>query len=416
MKPGNVTLKGTAFVRYYDNQSGSIVETVEPNHIRYNQSVICDPLVKGNWKAPNPWFYVVDRGWSPKGTYYTNSVAFPHIFLSQEGLLGDQNICQDWPGYSSWQSLVEQTALERLNDRVRGSLDLATSLAEAGQTAKMLNLVQRFKAGVVDMKRSYAREIADKIRSFRGRRDAEKALRRWQDGLRDRHPGSYNPVPPKRGLVDRLSGLAANGWCEFTYGWKPLISDIRGIAENVVGHVRNNDVIKVKVTREINVTRPNPITIGGYSAVHDCKLTGFTRVTYGIRLKPNWDEGLAKWSSLNPLSVAWELIPYSFVVDWFLDIGSYMRNLETSLLYANNFRDGYKSVLSVINLKLEASGSQIAFGQRYAVFGLTAERRVSIFQRSVLSAYPTPSIPSFQVDLGSSQLLSAAALLRQLLR
>jgi hypothetical protein len=30
---------------------------------------------------------------------------------------------------------------------------------------------------------------------------------------------------------------------------------------------------------------------------------------------------------LDPLTVVWEIIPYSFVVDWFLPIGSYLENL-----------------------------------------------------------------------------------------
>lgn len=41
----------------------------------------------------------------------------------------------------------------------------------------------------------------------------------------------------------------------------------------------------------------------------------------------------AKVGLTNPLSVAWELIPFSFVVDWFLPIGKYLDALDVPLLY-----------------------------------------------------------------------------------
>jgi hypothetical protein len=144
---------------------------------------------------------------------------------------------------------------------------------------------------------------------------------------------------------------------------------------------------------------------------------GVIKAKYQIQLAPNYDQSLAKWTSLNPLSVAWELVPYSFVVDWFYDVGSYMRNLETALLYDNKFKSGFVSTLALY----EGHGTALdqrnpsSSGRNFLITGNASIRRAS-FNRVLLFSYPLPSIPSFQVDLGWQRLLSAASLLRQKLK
>lgn len=386
---------------------------------QWQRSVTAASLVKGDRKAPNPWSYTVDSFQGAKGDY---AMEYPpgRLYRTVTGQLieGGPPLLNGGNYVSIYFNAYNQ-ALGRLNSNVRGSLDLAVSLAEAGQAVRMLNLVARFKAGVADMANSYMREVArgieTKRNSARGRRNLARDLDRWQKGLSSRYPGSYQPVPLNPGLVSRASSLLANGWCEFTYGWSPLVSDIYGIASNVCNHVRNNDVVKAKVRQVINVTTQEEISYLGATPKGPCRHEGFCGTTISIRLKPNWDTGLAKWSSLNPLSVAWELVPYSFVVDWFLDIGSYMRNLETALLYDNRFRDGFVSRILRYETNHSVDGRQQPFAEVYRLKA-SAGRTYVHFERSVLTSYPLPELPSFQVDLGSNQLLSAAALLRQLLR
>jgi hypothetical protein len=119
---------------------------------------------------------------------------------------------------------------------------------------------------------------------------------------------------------------------------------------------------------------------------------------------------------MNPLSITWELIPYSFVVDWFVDIGSYLRNFETGLLYNSIFLSGYKSELYRYGAELTCGFAQHVSGDmKYIARDLNAMTRRVEFSRTVLGTYPLPNRPSIKADLGSSQLLSAAALLRQFL-
>ena len=287
-------------------------------------------------------------------------------------------------------SSVLNRALSRLNDQVRGNLDLSIALAESGKTAKMV-------------------KNAGKVITFAGNH---------------RPPGGY-PVLPKLGPLRRFSDVThalANGYLEFKYGWKQLLSDVFNVADESIRFTMNqlqrfsasasdrqeSDVVYItSVNGESNV----PLKV---------KWVVVRKARYCVKLLiPNSSFDIARWTSLNPVSLGWELIPYSFVVDWFVDIGSYLRNFETSCYYNTMFQNGYKSSLSVHTSEGSVDGykSTSAFdGSKTEINGLQNSSKVINFARTPLYSYPTPSLPKFQVDLGSSQLTSAAALLRQFLR
>lgn len=117
---------------------------------------------------------------------------------------------------------------------------------------------------------------------------------------------------------------------------------------------------------------------------------------------------IANYTSLNPVSIVWELIPYSFVVDWFTNVGGYLRNLESSLLYGSDFAYGYRSDLSVQHETQGAAGGNNAYSEVAA-----GDYLLVTFRRSILNASPTPRFPSFNPKLGTTRLLSAASLLGQ---
>jgi hypothetical protein len=137
------------------------------------------------------------------------------------------------------------------------------------------------------------------------------------------------------------------------------------------------------------------------------------RIVARVTIPSGFD--LSRWSSLNPVSFAWEVIPYSFVVDWFYDVSSYLRNLETCLLYNSRFISGYKSELFVHRSKGVASYKGNQGGEVHEIAAVSYGRTVQ-FQRSVLSSYPRPHAPTFKVQLGWERLLSAAALTTQLFK
>jgi len=278
-----------------------------------------------------------------------------------------------YPPYSS--TALFNRALEKLNDKSRGDLDISVDLAEAHKTAKMANAVESAK--------NYASTFF--------RKSKLSGLAR---------------------AIANGSKAASNAWLEFTYGWKPLASTVYGAAEeslrlviNKIEHHRGRAsevVVPAYVTLETIWGPLNlPVVSGGIK--YSC--------TLGVSLTTDQNDP-ARWSTLNPLGIAWELMPYSFVVDWFYNVGGFLRSVETSLLYSNRFRFGYRTDLSVSEVHCQLVDKLVSASETHTAILNGSVKHVNI-NRSALSAYPAPYLPSFEAKLGSSRLLSAASLLRQ---
>lgn len=366
-------------------------------------------IVYGDRVAPNPWSYTKTELYYLQGSLLDSG---PSLTTTTSGILGPPEV--NHPNVSSYSHEARAKALEKLNEKVRGSLDLATSLAESGQTVKMLNLVERLSSALQHTRRSYLREIWAGHRSRKWRRQLPRFLKRWQRGLKTTFGRDYAPLPVKPGLVSRVSSAGANGWLEFTYGWKPLMSDIYGVASNVVGHVRKYLTFFSAMGKQ--VINENDVVAGPSGHAGRCKVSGFASCRYGLTLTPNHDSGLQTWTSLNPLSVAYELLPYSFVLDWIIDIGGYLRNLETALLYSVSFVRGYMSTLWTYTSASTFTSNTRKWGGYTSTLIGQCSYSATKFDRVVLSGYPFPQPPRFNTDLGSSRLLSTASLLRQRLK
>lgn len=351
------------------------------------------PVVKGNFRDPKPHSYTTltttwpligcDREqWYPSSNY-PNGPKYSVYRLSgvEPNGSGWYNVIYDAAPWGSdyRPTRLYNSALERMYDRLRGGLDLSVALGEAGTTAHMF-----------------------------------KAYTSW-----DRFVSSLPPVKSRKDLYYFFPKLIGNSWLQFQYGWKPLISDVYNACDEATRVIVKNLTVRGSATERYDNThtRAFPINapnLGSYHRIgmQSCRI----RCTYQL---PEKSFSLARWTSLNPVSIAWELMPYSFVIDWFLDVGSTLRSLETALLYRSAFKSGYWSWLSVYdtNVKFgnydftESSGNGVVI-MRHDRPRLATESYRN-FQRFVLLSSPTPRLPRFEAKLGWQRLLSSAALLGQ---
>jgi len=320
---------------------------------------------------------------------------------------------------------VYNLALSRLNDQARGNLDLSIALAEAGTTVRMIKALKNvtsfasaFRGAFNSTKRGKPRRAFDPGKG-QGWNDPNSG---WSGSLGKK---SRKRRPPEKGFNASRFGSTkdlANGWLQWQYGWKPLMSDVFNIADEAIRITLNNiQSVSGSATKPIVVNTKTTTNVMSFAAPilrsgtgkESCRI----KVAFSV---PSFD--LARWTSLNPVSIGWELIPYSFVIDWFVDVGSYLRNLETALLYNTAFLSGYVSELyvyegteSVDYNALKVVG--VAPNQTYYYYrGVQAKIRKVQFYRTKLTSWPLPRKPTFNVGLGSQRLFSAAALLRQLLK
>lgn len=316
-------------------------------------------VTNGDRKKPNPIeFSANTAGWYV-GTISTRNPA-NKSGTDVSGPL--PYTCSNSPfSISGPDSNLYNRALSRLYDRLRREIDLSITLAESRKTAQMV---------------SKALRAIRYIRSF--------------------HPKKWG---------DR--------WLEYQYGWRPLLQDAYNSFDNLLNE-------KVKPTHVVVTAHESAIRRTSRQYVNDNQVTevilsnGNRRVLLKTQwhIKPSILQGIGDWTSLNPVSIAWELLPYSFVVDWFFDLGGYLRNFESALLYGQAFKQGFATESSRLRHEYQLYGESTSGTAKtsYSARGFTAD----IWKkRTVLSSVPYPRIPRVEANLGSQRLLSAAALLSQ---
>jgi hypothetical protein len=114
----------------------------------------------------------------------------------------------------------------------------------------------------------------------------------------------------------------ADRWLELHFGWSPLIQDIYD-ACSVLSEPPPPRPIRVKRAKEYNYFVPEglwtPSDTGNRVKIHVCA-GGVSRTS-----SPNL-ELFNRLGLINPASVAWEVVPFSFLVDWFVPVGDYLNS------------------------------------------------------------------------------------------
>lgn len=126
---------------------------------------------------------------------------------------------------------------------------------------------------------------------------------------------------------------ASQKYLEYVYGWKPLVHDIYGIMEIMKEKGQRPMLLSGQGYSHRQAQSPQSFyTDSSGNATNglgpldvrmkvSCKIWG--------RIDPN-SAGLRSLNQLgllNPISLAWELVPFSFVLDWFVPIGPVLQAL-----------------------------------------------------------------------------------------
>lgn len=134
---------------------------------------------------------------------------------------------------------------------------------------------------------------------------------------------AYNRNPELRNYKSALTDKDfANRWIEIQYGWLPLLSDVYEASKAISAlDAPRHALLKVGSNDH-----------GVYEASKSpslYKVPGVWRVKQQLYYELREDLSVNRSLSLDdPYSVAWELLPYSFVIDWFLPIGTFLENLN----------------------------------------------------------------------------------------
>lgn len=280
---------------------------------------------------------------------------------------------------------VNRAIAEAYDDLRQAKLSLGVALAELGKTLGFLaSTVERLIRVLIVIQRV-----------IRGKSNPWKT---WTSlGLKGR--------PPK----SRVKSQASGSWLEYQYAVLPLINDVYGALELAKSGLRERNLL-FSVQRTIGgsvdpssfvFTSHSPSEVNG--SVKQSARVRFTGV-----VNPGYLSAAAELGLTNPLLIGWELVPFSFVVDWIMPIGMVLSSFDAPL--GVRFVDG--NLTKVVYGKVQAKRLTPVFG---SIQGNLPEAKLSILamQRSTYLSWPI-ALPYMKAPWSNTRAASALALLAQL--
>jgi hypothetical protein len=319
-------------------------------------------------------------------------------FVPSTGIYFNQfvpyDVLNSVPSGVSHNAYAEFKAIRRLIERAESGIEgnLAQDFAQIGQTTRLItNTCKRLVKSVTALKHG---NIPGAVRAL------------W-----DGHMPRYNGRGPS------LSKSLASNWLELQYGWKPLIQDVKASMDALKRLNSANGLLVHRVTgsAKVQTTTDSPIIslVGTNGRIGTHYLSAETTVKYVLRYKidDKLKAFLAQTGFTNPINLVWEIVPFSFVVDWFIPIGPYLETLSSwdGLVFVDGSKTTFTRGVqnSIVDAAETFSGINYEHHFRY-------NRRTVLLDRVKLNTFPTTKLPTdFKNGLASvTHATNALALLR----
>jgi hypothetical protein len=210
-----------------------------------------------------------------------------------------------------------------------------------------------------------------------------------------------------------------NTWLEYKYGWMPLLMDVKGAAEffaqqHVVRPPRFTVVSTDKFRKEYTFKYVD-VTYGDPTVKEPVQQKGF--MDYSCKVKiwcelsyPHLSE-LQQLGLTNPALVAWELVPYSFVLDWFISVGDWLTGITA--LNGVTVRRAMVSDLDTRGWSLTEGATQVVkSGITYNMSARNWGHLRRHYQRVRLELSPLSLHPPLMKSFNFPKLVTSLALLR----
>lgn len=318
-----------------------------------------------NYKYPGDR---VDTRYTPTSRYVGNSPAL-HEFLPLFPQGGYDRPVYDYNDYA--RAVTE--CLIKIGD---GKANLAESLATYKQTVNMIasSASTLFKA-LLAVKRGNFGEL-----------------------------GSIFGLSPK-GIGGRL--------LEWRYGWQPLASDINALMEGLQNMEPKSLMLSARrvVKGTLNIS-DDSVTPDEWRELSWSTKTEYRTTCHLVgRLSDEWLRRGTQYGLANPLALGWELIPWSFVVDWALPIGNVLQayTAPAGLTFVGGYTSAVIQGRKDINISAPMGNSNL-----YGSPGTYNVERFG-FRRDALAGWPLP-LPYVKSPLSSTHTENALALLLQLMK
>lgn len=220
---------------------------------------------------------------------------------------------------------------------------------------------------------------------------------------------TFRKKQPRRGLGPCTVPAAH---LVYTYGVAPLVSDLYDSVEALVlrlDHpVRRRYFVRNKIqqSKEVASAHGNgPMTI--YASIKQSQhVTAY--IEFDLEKAALFNYGFG-----NPIELGWEVIPYSFVIDWMIPIGDYLASLD-ALRAVDTIRVArVEKVAYDHNAILEAQNYFGTWYNSYTYGCYPATRKYRSHERIVSHSIPLPALPKWSPSSSYKAAVNGLALLWQ---
>lgn len=333
------------------------------------QYLTCGPMIKGDHKTPNNWSFT-------KTEY--NGYAGRYVVVDHRGDNVEITDTYDgpWGAFVAPSADIKHTsyddALSKVFEALKGTTNLAVDAIQAKQTLNMIDYAKRGARFVYGAKK-------------------------------------------------RLLKRGGEAWLEYIYGWRPLMSSVYDTAVALTDKAGSDGYTITKKASSTNSTVEHK-DMGVdflYRKTAPVKTSASERTLISLNVRAgSANMLLSRLTSLDPAVIAYELIPFSFIVDWVYDIGGYLSALEEAYRYQGLFAGGFVTTTQ----KFEATGNfnlnvrtedNTGHEKKWTLQSASAQAstRTVNLSRVLMTKFPSPRPPSLNINLGATRMITTASLL-----
>lgn len=248
------------------------------------------------WTGSDGKYTLLANGKKIRNVNYYHVVA---SHTSRETLPGGYSIQMPTMFYGTWtendyQKLISQVVTQAKNHK----FNLAVALGEGNKTVRMVS------STLVKLYQAYRQLRRGNLTG------AARSL-------------TNSPKRHKNFTSQLTSKDISDAWLEMSYGWTPLLADVYESANAFHRLTAGPRYLTFKVARANKSSRLDKTNVNYW-----WEQEGLYVITYHVTIIEELS-AVRNLGLLDPLTVAWELTPFSFVADWFIPIGDYLTNLST---------------------------------------------------------------------------------------
>jgi hypothetical protein len=294
------------------------------------------------------------------------------------------------PALPSHLTTARNTAIQRLINKAESGIqaNLAQDLAQISQTTSLIG--------------QNALKIAQSLTQLR-RRNFSGAIQTLWSGQNPRFRRSGQPS---------FTRSLANNWLQLQYGWKPLLQDIEGsltalsrlalssqpFVQRVTASASADSTFERRFAQAFAYPDPGP---SGIEVTHTQ-----TRVKMAISyvIASPLQSFLGQTGFTNPINLLWEILPFSFVVDWFTGIGPYLESLSAwdGLVFRDGSETKFTRQIAVMAMDYRWTPSASESDLVEECDKGTYRRTGLLLDRSRLTSFPRQNyVPTFRNGLAS---------------